>query len=277
MTGCGQTTRNTLWRQGCILPQEAVREFGLDNHANSDEVCAVVITHDCDLASSSSVEPDVEVIPGRVVSVLNGNYAWAKSPRTLHFTANHSGERVVIELLSAKKSLVSKDVLHAFNPDSSYSLDGRQLNVLRNWLASRYQRAAFPDCFVDRMKATKAEVKLGKKIEMHGAAISFVYFDLDQGAMLERAEGEPYELSVVLVFNPGNDPVAAADAADAAALEIEQVLESCFTDAALIQLHACFAVSEDDLTVSQARVLTQWRLEHMTFRAEDDQLGVPVF
>ena len=149
--------------------------------------------------------------------------------------------------------------------------------MLRNWLASRYQRAAFPDSFVDRMKATKAEVKLGKKIEMHGAAISFVYFDLDHGAMNERAEGDPYELSVVLVFNPKNDPVSAADAADAVALEIEQVLQSCFKDGSLIHLNTCFAISEDDLPVSQARVLSQWRLEHMTLRAQDDQLGSPVF
>lgn len=277
MPGSSHSSRNTLWRQGCILPQEAVRKFGLDNHEGSGEVCAVVITHDCDLASSSAVEPYVEVIPGRVVSVQNGNYAWGKSPRTLHFEANHSGELVVIELLSTKKGLVFKDALLAFNPDSSYSLDGRQLNVLRNWLASRYQRAAFPDSFVDRMKATKADAKLGKKIEKHGAAISFVYFDLDHGAMIERAEGDAYELGVVLVFNPGNDPVSAADDADAAALEIEQVLESCFKDETLIHLNTCFAVSEDDLTVSQARVFTQWRLEHMTLRAADDQLGSPEF
>lgn len=165
----------------------------------------------------------------------------------------------------------------AFKPDLRYSLDGRQLNVLRNWLASRYQRAAFPDCFVDRMKATKADAKLGKKIERYGTAISFVYFDLDHGAMIERGEGDPYELSVVLVFNPSNDPAAAADAADDAALEIEQVLESCFKDGSLINLNTCFAISEDDLPVSQARVLTQWRLEHMTLRAADDQLGSPDF
>lgn len=277
MSGSRQSTRNMPWRQGCVLPQEAVREFGLVNHEGNGEVCAVVITHDCDLASGTAVEPDVEVIPGLVVSELNGNYTWAKSPRTLHFQANHSGELVVIELLSTQKSLVSKDALLAFNPDSSYSLDGHQLNVLRKWLASRYQRASFPDCFVDRMKATKADTKLGKKIERYGAAISFVYFDLDHGAMIERAEGDPYELSVVLVFNPKNDPVSAADAADAAALEIERVLESCFKDGTLIHLNACFAISEDDLPVSQARVLTQWRLEHMTLRAADDQLGSPEF
>lgn len=277
MAGTSLSSRNTLWRQGCILPQEAVREFGLDNHDDSVEVCAVVITHDCDLASSPAVEPDVEVIPGRVVSELNGNYTWAKSPRTLHFQANHSGELVVIELLSTKKSLVSKDTLLAFKPDSSYSLDGRQLNVLRSWLASRYQRAAFPDSFVDRMKATKAEVKLGKKIEKYGAAISFVYFDLDHGAMIERDEGDPYELSVVLVFNPRNDPASAADEADTAALEIEQMLETCFKGSSFIRLNACFAISEDDLPLSQARVLTQWRLEHMTLRAAEDQLGSPEF
>lgn len=38
-----------------------------------------------------------------------------------------------------------------------------------------------------------------------------------------------------------------------------------------IALKSCLAISEDDLTVSKAKLLTQWRLEHMTLRAEGPQ------
>ncbi len=31
------------------------------------------------------------------------------------------------------------------------------------------------------------------------------------------------------------------------------------------------SISEDDLPVSKARLLTQWRLEYMTLKADDEQ------
>ena len=42
-----------------------------------------------------------------------------------------------------------------------------------------------------------------------------------------------------------------------------------------IRLKTCFAMSEDDLPVSKARVLMQWRLEYLSLRAEADQAGPP--
>ena len=40
-----------------------------------------------------------------------------------------------------------------------------------------------------------------------------------------------------------------------------------------ITLKQCMSISEDDLTVIKARLLTQWRLEYMTIKADEDQLG----
>lgn len=132
----------------------------------------------------------------------------------------------------------------------------------------------FPDAFVNRMRATKADSKLAKSLEEYGATISFVYFDLDAGLCVERKDGDPYRLSVVLVFNPGDDPDADDEVATAAAEAVEQAVRSRLpADGKSIVLEACFAISEDDITVSKARALTLWRLEHMTLRADDDQRG----
>ena len=40
-----------------------------------------------------------------------------------------------------------------------------------------------------------------------------------------------------------------------------------------IALKACMSISEDDLPVSKARLLTQWRLEYMTLKADEEQIG----
>jgi hypothetical protein len=78
-------TRDTPWRQGHVLTAEAAQALGLSHPESPDSTCVVVISHDCDLANDVlQIEPDVEVIVGRSVPKGDGNYFWAKAPRTLH-------------------------------------------------------------------------------------------------------------------------------------------------------------------------------------------------
>ena len=276
-TQAQQWTRDTNWRQGHVLPPAAADRFGLSNLADRAATCVVVVTHDCDLANENlSVEPNVEVIVGRTVPAVNGNFTWGKAPRTLHYTIQRDGGDVAVELVATSKTFLRKCDLASFEPDPLFKMDGQSLAVLRSWLGARYNRAAFADSFVKRMGDTKADVKLAKALEAHGKSVSFTYFDVDGGECIERAEGDPYALDVILVFNPGSDPEAAADAADSAAEAVEAALRSRLPDnGADIRLNACFPISEDDISVSRARLLSHWRLEYMTHRAEDEQLGPP--
>jgi hypothetical protein len=61
------------------------------------------------------------------------------------------------------------------------------------------------------------------------------------------------------------------DVADKAQKEAEQLLsEKCYDEAANtwkhIRIKACLAISEDDISVRRARLLKQWRLEHISFK-----------
>jgi hypothetical protein len=271
-----QWTRKTNWRQGFVLPPEAAAHFGLTNAKDPGATCVVVVTHDCDLAIDNlDIDPEVEIIVGRTIEALGGNFTWGKSPRTLHYTAQLGETTAHIELVTTSKRTLPKRELAQFEPNPEFSLDGETLAVMRSWLSSRYNRAAFPDAFVNRMRDTKAEEKLVKALADHGKNVSFVYFDLDGGQCIERTESDPYQLRIVLVFPPGDDPDAAEDAASAAAEAVQRAVSSRLEKGDSILLKACFSISEDDITVSQARVLTQWRLEYMTFRSEEEQLGPP--
>lgn len=74
-----------------------------------------------------------------------------------------------------------------------------------------------------------------------------------KGESVERATGDPYQLGIVLVYVPADDPDASADLADEAAAKVDEAVRRRLTDAFAIQLTSCFALSEDDITVSQAR------------------------
>lgn len=194
-------SHDTPWRQGMLLCTAALDHFRMRSGVDDTTTCAIVISHDCDLAQDDlQHEPMVEVVVRRVVEKGNGNFTWAKSPRTLHLAMPCEGLPVTLELVATNKRLLDKQALAAF---------------------------------------------------------------------------DPYQLSIVLVFHPGDDADRAADAADALAENLERTVRARIDAGSEISLKSCFAISEDDVTISQARVLRHWRLEHLTMRASTPQPGPP--
>lgn len=168
-----------------------------------------------------------------------------------------------------------KKLLARYLPDERFSLDAVGLNTLRRWLAARYNRTAFPDSFVDRMKTTGLDERLTRLLKPHGELFSFVYFRLDEGKLFEHKPGAPHELSIFLVYPAGNDPIKSADAAQSVASVIQDEFENKLLGSHLISFRFCEPISEDDISVSQAKLLHQWRLEYMTLRARVEQPGPP--
>ena len=282
MDGMAATwTRDTPWRQGHVLTAEAIQALGLSHPETPDSTCVVVISHDCDLANDAlQIEPDVEVIVGRHLPQGDGNYFWARAPRTLHVDVLRADTPAVVELIATAKALVPKEALAAFAPDTAFSFPGKSLSALRSWLGVRYNRAAFPDPFVDRLSQFKVDKRLQKIIEPVGNLLSAVYFDVDGSQEVDHSDGSPYDLKIVLAYPPGDDPEHTADEVEKLEAAIEDLFSKKHFDQATgewngIALKGCMSISEDDLTVSKARLLTQWRLEYMTLKADEEQPGAP--
>lgn len=222
-------TRGTTWRQGHVFRAETAIALGLSHPTDAGATCVVVVSHDCDLANDDlGVEPNVEVIVGRVTAP-NGNYRWGKAPRTLHIDMLRAGHPVTVELAATGKQIVSKNALAAQTQDPDFVLEPKALNVLRAWLAVRYNRAAFPDAFVKRMGTLKLDAKLAQVLEPYGDTVTAIFFVVDGGTEIDRSDGAPYELSIVLSFFPSDDPMNAEGLGEKAAAEVEKLFaERCF-------------------------------------------------
>lgn len=274
-------TRKTPWRQGHILTAEAIQALKLSHPETPDLTCVVVISHDCDLANDVlQIEPDVEIIVGRHLQKGDGNYFWAKAPRTLHVDVLQNDTAAVLELVATAKRLIPKEALAAFSPDAAYSFPGKSLSALCSWLGVRYNRAAFPDSFVNHLYQSKVDKRLAKIIEPVGNLLSAVYFDVDGGKEIDHSDGSPYGLKIVLAYPPGDDPEQTADDIEKLQTAIADLFEDRHFDPATdkwngIDLIQCMSISEDDLPVSRARLLTQWRLEYMTLKAEKEKPDAP--
>ena len=255
-----------------MLSHEAAVGCRLLDAAADPTAVVVVISHDCDLSTDDlDAEPAAEVIVGRVVATADGNYTHAKAPRTLHWSVNRSEAKCLVELVATRKVLVPKPLLAAFSPDPDFTLQPRSLVTLRRWLGARYNRGAFPDAFVNRMKAADLSARLSKHLEPSQALISFVYIDLKGNEQRELPASEAYAFNVVLVFAPGHEPLDAQDRADELANtladKLAKRLEAKGGPAATgLRLGNCVAVSEEELTLSQARVFQQWQLDHLSLR-----------
>ena len=131
---------------------------------------------------------------------------------------------------------------------------------------------------MDRLSQSKADKRLAKIIEPVGNLLSAVYFDVDGGKEIDHSDGSPYELTIVLAYPPGDDPEQAADDVEKLETAITNLFEEKHLDQGAgkwngIALRQCMSISEDDLRVSKARLLTQWRLEYMTLKADEEQPG----
>ncbi len=85
-------------------------------------------------------------------------------------------------------------------------------------------------------------------------------------------------MKIVLVYPSGDDPDQAANEVEKIETAIRNLFEEKHFDQNSekwngIALKQCMSISEDDLPVSMARQLTQWRLEYMTIKADDDHVS----
>lgn len=268
----GEWSRETLWRQGHVLPDEASEALHLTHPGSPERAFVVVISHDCDLAADPDREPLVELVSGRIIDAIKAD-SHAKSARRLQIEFHGPQGLLAAELSAAHKAVVKKDDLAPFAPRTDIRLDAQGLSILQRWLAARYRRAAFPDEFERRLKEAKLHRRIEKALNAAGKHVIAVFFDVDGGEDLQRnGPDDFYRLGINLLYDTSQNEPDAEAAARSAADQIEKAFESAFQgkDNAWtnIQLEYCDVIADHAMTYRQSLLFKQWRLEHISL--EDD-------
>jgi hypothetical protein len=269
--------RNTPWRQGNIVPYEVAEALGLLPNDAPDTAVFVVISHDCDLAQPPGIEPHVEIIVGRKIEAIDGNFAYGKTARRLHLTYSGGPNSLLVELLATEKKFAEKLPLSEYTPLTATRLTAIELRILQRWLAARYRRSAFPDEFDRRLVATGIHDRISKILKTSGDLIAAIYFDVDEGKDISRSDsGDVYTLSIYLLFSTEIDPNAAEAIANNAKEAIKKAFqEKCVTKGSGawhdIELVECEAISDQAMTVQQADLLKRWSADHLSLRTDPPQ------
>jgi hypothetical protein len=269
--------RDTDWRQGDLLTSESAAKLTALIGAVVETRRIVVITHDCDLPNHG--ETSVEVIVTEVVAAANPQFSYAKNPRKLHLGyAIAGGQSIVVELRHTERHIVSKAEFakHAIKDRiASLPVDGKR--ALKQWLAARYGRPAFPNAFEERLrksvdKKNTVERQIGKILEPEAMHLVGLFFDLGNQRSVEVAEGIPYALSISVVYDATQGSTQARLSAEKVASQLIELFEQAYgkPDAAIeIALDACEAIADTFITLADLRRVDQWRLEYLSLSDDD--------
>lgn len=270
-------TRDTDWRQGDLLTQEAAAKLTTLGGAVGEKHRVVVITHDCDLPNDG--EASVEVIIANVVTATNHQFSHAKNPRKLHLSYMITGGGpIVVELRHAERRTVPKEEFVEYAAkDGSASLAVDAKRALKQWLAARYGRPAFPNAFESRLrksvdKKNTVERRIGKILEPEAKHLLGLFFDLGEQRSAEVPVGEPYALSISVVYDAIEGGIQARQSAEKVAGQLYELFGLAYgkpDTATEIALDACEAVADTSITLADLRRVDQWRLEYISLSDHD--------
>lgn len=267
--------RGSEWRQGNLLTDDSARALGLvEPHESNRRV--VVISHDCDLQNDK--ETFVEVIVGRFLQKPDNMFAKARHPRELHLTLeSEEGQKLHVAIRHTDKKQVGRDDFeNAASWDASFDLPFNEKRSLKQWLAARYGRPAFPSTFEGRFRKKvgkdSVEKRVAKILEPASSHLIGLFFDLgDYRRADDLDSGDPYPLSISVVYDATEGGPAGREAAEKVARELRALFEEAYgcPDAATeIALESCEAVADTRMTLADIRKVDQWRLEYISLRED---------
>ena len=266
------SARDTEWRQGDLLTRESAAVLDL---ALADEAArrVVVVTHDCDLIHEN--EPLVEVIVADEVEKLDSRFTYAKNPRRLHLVYDDPAPAsLILELRHVdRRGIAKRDFVEHAVKDRRLVLSMNAKRVLKQWLAARYGRPAFPTEFDARL-GEQTKRKIENILKRDAEHVLAVFFDLGEYRHTELTPGDPYTLSVFVVYDTqegGQDSHDAREVVEHVAEQLRDLFETTYGrrgTASSIALENCEAVADRELSLADLRRLDQWRLEHFSHGGE---------
>lgn len=257
--------RDNRWRQGSVFSVEEGR-----NILGEPETSArlILVSHDCDIVHSGTREPVVEVCVALPLERMNGSYARAKNPRILHLTLQVAGNAVPHEIEASNRRQIDRSQLETMMPANNVVLPAEDLRIITRWLAKRYDRAALPDRFNERLVPAQEAIRLA--LQGGGARLSMIMLHLDPEDELPVDASYRVFLFALMpkeIFE--NEPDRIAGTATIA--QVAAAMSRCNG----IEIVDFALLSEDDLTLHDLHSLIEYTCEDLSLGENDGAPRLP--
>ena len=250
--------------QGDIIGgQEYLHKLGVDDH----NLVAVVISHDCDIANTE--EEYIEIITGTIIAEPNNLYLYARNPRCLHIGVSNADSSHV-KIQQKNKKIIPRDLFAGIQPAHAIGNDHKR--ILKEWLVTRYARPEFPDSFESRLRknvGSKTVIQQIKAImKEHSAYVEDIYFGLGEHRYEELSEGEPYYLSIYVVYHSEHSKTARNNA-DKIVTKLKSLFNKAYgseEDVHEIALDKCTAIPDSRFTLYDMHRVSRWNLGYISHK-----------
>lgn len=269
------------WKQGCLIHSqyaEQITAASIDfyNKGETSDVWLVVLTQDCDLVRNTGFEPFVELLSLQQLPNKPSNLMRGQSARSLHLSLEICGETHWFEGYIHNRFRIKKELLCGLGCETTLVFKENELRLIRQWLARRYTRAAFPDHFETHLASTQGRVKsLFKSPE--AKLISTVYIAIDNE---DIGVDEDYFIRVILT-------VLSEDLEDVKKRNLIDNFEERFISVFEGRPHIRFAIKnpgdaesydvrvlpEEDVTLSMLRKYKRFDADYRS--VDDDTVSPP--
>lgn len=253
------------WRQGSVLRGDDVQrlcEAALQGRTVGDAI-GLVVSQSCDLTHDRlEGEPVVEIMIGHLAEgeealKMRGNCSAGKNPRCLHLPVHEQADERWFELLPWDRVAVDRAALRDISPDDERHVLDADLDVLTNWLAQRYVRAAFPDDFNDLLD----QAQKNKQKKLHARLspdVSGLYARLNPDRDL--VAGERYVLDLLALV-----PVFRSDELSSVRQTVEALID--LIQSAGIDVRGNVKL-EDEVSYAFVRSFRRFPLDHLSLRGD---------
>lgn len=269
MSGSGDEDASQLkeagWRQGSALSPDHVALLqgseSLPKNYDPTTTLFIVLSHDCDVTNDSFyIEPFVELLIATVrPDKGEGNLYHGKNPRNYHLFLEVDLE-VCYECSVHNRFRADRRVLLGYTPDAYRTLDKNLLTRVRQWIARRYTRDAFPDSFNERTREAQKFVEKKQK-EISQLVVGIYLFLTDE----ELKDHEAYEITITgTMLDDDYTDLTKRTLANQYLLD----LANAFGKHTGINVGETFLVSEDELTVGDTRDLKRWDTDSLSLRLD---------
>lgn len=255
------TICNKAWSQGDLLP-DAIASKVIVEAERKKGARGVVISHDCDLIHHSlENEPFAEVLVIYPVTP-QGDLTQAKNPRRIHLPYSENDKVIFYEASIHRRLSIDRRLLSEADPVKG-GFDSEARDDLRQWLAKRYVRAAFPSEFDKRIGGVRKKIK--KALDTpEGKALSGIYIFLSSDADLPA--GTPYKLIIrgtmrSVVF----DDVSLVKKCESLLAKMAGFLDSC--DGIEVTDHS--VQSEARFSLDDVRLTKRWDADFLSTNDAD--------
>lgn len=253
--------RTNGWRRGNFLNEsctpEVLEQCGQSHHPNSR---LVLLSHDCDIVHNRNSEPNTEVcVAEPLEGDLNGNYTHGKSPRILHIGIDLPDTSRHFEIHASKRFWIDRSLLREHTPDDLLKFDGKNLDILIDWITYKYNRAAFPDAFNDRLGPSLKDIQ--KVAKRSGDNLSAVYLALSPNEELDG--DQDYQVHLVGLMEPDQFSIQELRLACAEAIrEISTKIHGCNG----INVEDYEIRSTDGITLHEIGQFARFSFDYLTHR-----------